>query len=347
MLKIYRRISPGIHPEAEMSRFLTEQGFANAPPLLGDVVRIAPDGTPATIAVALGFVRHQGDAWSWTLDHLTRALDGMAPAEPAKDNEADLLADCDTVVAAIGQRLGEMHRILAAAAGDPAFAAESANAADVTRWTEKIEARITKACDAIAGHKRWEREQDRERAKTLLAMRGAIVAAVRNLAKSGVGALKTRIHGDFHLGQVLVASGDAFIIDFEGEPATSIDERRAKDSPLRDVAGLLRSIHYAGATLTDRKDVGAMPVDDASRDKLIAEFRRRASAAFLRGYWESSIIKRDPASRALLSLFLIEKAAYEIGYEAANRPTWLGVPLAGLLSVVERITKETSGGHNG
>ncbi len=347
MLKIYRRISPGIHPEAEMSRFLTERGFANAPPLLGDVVRIAPDGTPATLAVALGFVRHQGDAWSWTLDHLTRALDGMAPGESAKEEKADLLADCDIVVGAIGQRLGEMHRILAGAAADEAFAAEAATQTDVTRWTEKIEARMAKACDAVAGHKTWEREQDRERAKMLLGKRSAIVASARNLAKSGVGALKTRIHGDFHLGQVLVASGDAFIIDFEGEPATSIDERRAKDSPLRDVAGLLRSIHYAGATLTDRKGVGAMPVDDASRDKLIAEFRRRASAAFLRGYWETSIIKRDPASRALLSLFLIEKAAYEISYEAANRPTWLGVPLAGLLSVVEHINKEMSGGQNG
>ena len=85
MLKIYRRISPGIHPEAEMSRYLTEQGFANAPPLLGDVIRIAPDGTPATLAVALGFVRHQGDAWSWTLDHLTRALDGIgAGASPPR-----------------------------------------------------------------------------------------------------------------------------------------------------------------------------------------------------------------------------------------------------------------------
>ncbi|MFZ1924120.1 MAG: maltose alpha-D-glucosyltransferase [Xanthobacteraceae bacterium] len=347
MLKIYRRISPGIHPEAEMSRFLTKQGFANSPPLFGDVIRIAADGTPATIAVALGFVRHQGDAWSWTLDHLTRALDGMMQAKPAKGNEVELLADCNIVVAAIGRRLGEMHRILAGPADDDAFAPESATAADVTQWTEKIETRVAKAIDAVAGHITWEREQDRERAKTLLGMRSSIVASVRNLAKFGLGALKTRIHGDFHLGQVLVVSGDAFIIDFEGEPATSIKDRRAKDSPLRDVAGLLRSIHYAGATLTDRKGVGAMPIDDSSRDKLIAEFRRQASEAFLRGYWETSGLKRDKASRALLSLFLIEKAAYEISYEAANRPAWLGVPLAGLLSVVERINKDSSGGQNG
>jgi maltose alpha-D-glucosyltransferase/alpha-amylase len=347
MLKIYRRISQGIHPEAEMSRYLTERGFANSPPLFGDVVRIAPDGTQATIAVALGFVRHQGDAWSWTLDHLTRALDVMAQAASDKDQENDLLADCDIIAAAIGQRLGEMHRVLAAAEGDEAFAAELATPSDVTRWIEKIEARIAKACEALAGRKRWERQQDGERAKTLIGMRGAIIVSARNLAKSGLGALTTRIHGDFHLGQVLVASGDVFIIDFEGEPATSIDQRRAKDSPLRDVAGLLRSIHYAGATLTDRKDVGAMPVDEMARDKLITEFRRRTSEAFLRGYWQSSVVKRDRASRALLSLFLIEKAAYEIAYEAANRPTWLGVPLAGLLSVVERINKETSGGQNG
>jgi maltose alpha-D-glucosyltransferase/alpha-amylase len=279
------------------------------------------------------------------LDHLTRALDGLVPAKPAKDDEADLLADCDIVITAIGRRLGEMHRVLASVAGDEAFAPEAATAADVGQWTEKIEARVARAFEAIAAQRSWEREQDSERAAKLVGMRRAIGAAIHSLAKSGLGALKTRIHGDFHLGQVLVASGDAYIIDFEGEPATSIEERRAKDSPLRDVAGLLRSIHYAGATLTDRKGVGAMPVDDTARDKLIAEFHRRASAAFLRGYWEASVVKHDAASRALLSLFLIEKAAYEINYEAANRPTWLGVPLAGLLAVIERITRNAPEEH--
>ncbi len=346
MLKIYRRVLPGIHPEAEMGRYLTEQGFANSPPLLGDVVRVAADGSPCTIAVALGFVRHQGDAWTWTLDHLTRALDALAPGETAKDEKADLLADCEAVIAAIGRRLGEMHAVLARATTLEAFAPTTAGPDDVTQWAQKAEERIAHAFEAISRRPKWEREQDRERAKTLLGMRGAVVAAVRDLAKSGTGTLMTRVHGDFHLGQVLVVSGDAYIIDFEGEPAASMAERRAKASPLRDVAGLLRSIDYIGATLTDRTGVGAMPVDEQARDKLISQFRKRASAAFLRGYWETSCVQNDAAARALLDLCLIEKAAYEIGYEAANRPTWIGVPLAGLALLLKRIVETGGRSHD-
>ena len=147
----------------------------------------------------------------------------------------------------------------------------------------------------------------------------------------------TRIHGDFHLGQVLVASGDVYIIDFEGEPAASIAERRSKASPLRDVAGLLRSIDYAGAALMDRNDMNGVPIDEARRDEFIARFRNRASQAFLHDYWEASPLRNSPSARALLELFLIEKAAYEIAYEAANRPNWLGVPLAGLSRLLSRI----------
>jgi maltose alpha-D-glucosyltransferase/alpha-amylase len=348
MVKIYRRISPGFHPETEMGRYLTEQGFEHSPPLLGDVVRVTPDGTPSTLAVALGFVRHQGDAWTWILDHLTRALDQPASAAgPGKEEKADLLADCEAVIAAIGRRLGEMHAVLARDTADQVFAPKTAQASDAAQWAQKTEERIGKGFDAIGQYKNWEREQDRERAKTILSMRAAIVAGIRRLAKSGSGTLMTRIHGDFHLGQVLVVSGDAYIIDFEGEPAASIAERRAKASPLRDVAGLLRSIDYVGATLTDRKGVGAMPVDETARDKLIARFRRQASAAFLRGYWETSCLKNDATARALLDLFLIQKAAYEVSYEAANRPTWIGVPLAGLSALVTRIIEDEAGGRRG
>jgi maltose alpha-D-glucosyltransferase/alpha-amylase len=297
--------------------------------------------------VALGFVRNQGDAWSWILDHITRALESISPTETAKDTEADLLADCDAVITAIGRRLGEMHAVLARQTTGTAFAPKTADAADIAHWLEKVEERIAKAFDAISRPRGWERERDRERGAALLSMRGSVVTAVRTLAKSGGGALMTRIHGDFHLGQVLVASGDAYIIDFEGEPARSIAERRAKASPLRDVAGLLRSIDYAGAALIDRKGAGSVPVDEAQRNDLISDFRLRASNAFLRGYWETSCISETAASRTLLDLFLIEKAAYEVSYEAANRPTWIGVPLAGLSSLVTRIIKTESGDHHG
>ena len=347
MLKIFRRVSPGQHPEAEMNRYLTAQGFIHAPSLLGDVVRIAPDGTPSTLAIALEFVRNEGDAWAWILDHLNRALDAHAPAAAAENSGADLFADCDAILAAIGRRLGEMHATLARETSEAAFAPEVANTSDAADWAKKTEERIQKAFGAIAQLQTWERDQDRERAQKLLSQRASIAAAVRNLANSGAGTVKTRIHGDFHLGQVLVASGDAFIIDFEGEPAASIAERRAKTSPLRDVAGLLRSIDYAAATMMDRNTVGAVPMDETQRDELISQFRSRGTAAFLSAYWEAAGSQNGPAERALLGLFLIEKAAYEVDYEAANRPTWIGVPIAGLTRLAARIAEKETGGRNG
>jgi maltose alpha-D-glucosyltransferase/alpha-amylase len=347
MLKVYRRISAGQHPEAEMNRYLTSHGFTHAPSLLGDVVRISPDGTQFTLAIALDFVRNEGDAWSWIVDHLTRALDAQAPAEPVAGSGADLLADCDAMAGAIGRRLGEMHAILARETSNAAFAPETADAADAADWGRKTEERLQRAFDALAHLRSWERDQDRERAQALLNRRASITAAVHSLAESGMGSLMSRIHGDFHLGQVLVASGDAYIIDFEGEPAASIAERRAKTSPLRDVAGLLRSIDYAGATLVDRKSVGGVPMDEAQRNQLISQFRSRASTAFLRAYWDVTGACSGAAARPLLELFLIEKAAYEIAYEAANRPTWIGVPLAGLARLIARIADKEGGGRSG
>ena len=347
MIKIYRRISAGEHPEAEMGRHLTAQGFANAPPLLGDVVRTASDGTPFTLAIVLGFVRNQGDAWAWILDHLTRSLDTQASAGAPETSEADLLADCEAVVRAIGRRLGEMHAVLARDSSDPAFAPEIADTAVAENWALKTEEKIQTAFDGITRLQTWQREQDRERAQALLGQRDRIIAAVRALAKPGAGTSMTRIHGDFHLGQVLVASGDAYVIDFEGEPATAIAERRAKTSPLRDVAGLLRSVDYASATISDRIDVGAMPVNEARRDQLAAQFRTRASSAFLGAYREASGARNDATNRSLLDLFLIEKAAYEISYELANRPAWIGVPLAGFARLASRILDKDSGARNG
>jgi maltose alpha-D-glucosyltransferase/alpha-amylase len=144
-----------------------------------------------------------------------------------------------------------------------------------------------------------------------------------------------RVHGDFHLGQVLVTSGDVFIIDFEGEPGQPIDARRAKSSPLRDVAGLVRSLDYAAAAALDPKNIAAAALSAEEREAFLTQLRDSAQNAFLDAYFGSD----ESRNIQLLDFFLIEKAAYELGYEAANRPVWLPIPLNGLLRIAERILR--------
>ena len=337
VLKLFRRMSPGEHPEAEMGRYLTSQGFSHAPPLLGEVVRINAQGTPFALAVAQGFVRNQGDAWSWMLDQLTRAIDALGTQ--GLGSQADLLTDCEAVAIAIGRRLGEMHALLARPTSETAFAPQIASSAQAVDWASDTQERLEAAFHILAQRTGWERPEDEQRAAELLRLRKNLCTAVVRLARSAEGSCMTRIHGDFHLGQVLVASGDAYIIDFEGEPTRPIAERRAKASPLRDVAGLLRSIDYVAATLIERRGVGAMPVAEPERAQLIAQFRTRVSGAFMHGY-RGSTGSKTAKEHKLLDLFLIEKAAYEITYEANNRPTWIGVPLAGLWTLAGRLAIE-------
>jgi len=147
----------------------------------------------------------------------------------------------------------------------------------------------------------------------------------------------SRIHGDFHLGQVLVATGDAYIIDFEGEPSRPLAERRAKASPLRDVAGLLRSFDYALATTLDPKNMAAARVPEEIRRKVLTRLWDGARRAFLDAYYAAVGDLPGLANTDLLDFFLIEKAAYEIGYESANRPTWVPIPLSGLARIVRRL----------
>jgi maltose alpha-D-glucosyltransferase/alpha-amylase len=233
-----------------------------------------------------------------------------------------------------------MHSVLNRSSLDSAFEPQIAASSDVAQWASTIKQRTEKAFDSLSRFQAWTREQDKERAQHLLRERENIMSAVEALAEAGEGTSMTRIHGDFHLGQVLIAGGDAYIIDFEGEPGTSTAERRAKTSPLRDVAGLLRSIDYAAASLIDRESIGTATVDDAQRDELMSQFRTRASEKFLSAYWETSGSRPDTTNKCLLGLFLIEKAAYEIAYEVANRPAWVGVPVAGLLRILQRMENE-------
>ncbi len=165
-----------------------------------------------------------------------------------------------------------------------------------------------------------------------------------SLAARGAGSLRIRVHGDLHLGQILVSQGDAFIIDFEGEPARPLIERRALNSPLRDVAGMLRSFGYAAAVALRNKDSEATEVQHRSREVLVARFRQVSAEALVAAYVDAVKIPHRwqdaDAQTALITLFTLEKAAYEVAYEAANRPGWLDVPLRGLADIADTLVQD-------
>jgi maltose alpha-D-glucosyltransferase/alpha-amylase len=237
----------------------------------------------------------------------------------------------------IGQRLGEMHAVLAQPSDDPAFAPKEASAEDAGSWIARAEGLLSRAFDAIRAHKNWDDESSSAEAKRLLSQEELLTSAMRRRAKTGIGSVMTRIHGDFHLGQVLVASGDVHIIDFEGEPARPLKERRAKASPLRDVAGLLRSLDYAAATLVPKNVAAAAPLPDEARREFITRLRDGARDAFISAYRAATEALPGLANADLLDFFLIEKAAYEVSYEAANRPAWVPIPMHGLANLAGRI----------
>ncbi len=342
IVKLIRRVVPGIHPEAEMTRHLTAAGYANTAPLLGELVRVAADGTPNTLAIAQGVIANQGDAWTWMLDNLRRAVEDAALMDGVTSPDYQVL---DTFVGTVGRRLGELHRTLAASTDDPDFRPVTADDAAVKDWRHTIGGEVAKALDALAAQRGTLDDETALLADAVLAKRQDILEAVDRLAEAGRGTLMTRVHGDFHLGQVLVSGSDAFIIDFEGEPSKTLEERRAKASPLRDVAGLLRSLDYAAAAVSGiEEDAGPQPVRER-RTALLDTFRRDSAQAFLRQY-RAAAAGAEPGTEdeivadPLLDLMLLEKAAYEIGYEVANRPKWLPIPLGGFKTIVDRLTAQ-------
>ena len=355
VMKVVRRVSGGINPEVEITRLLTDRGFRNASPLLGEVTRIGSDGTPHLLIVLQRFVHNQGDAWQWTLNVLNRVFqstsatlsalpttpgDGNPPTDVGQDAiERSALGELETAAGTLGKRLGELHALLAAETEDPAFVPVRVDAKMADAWGESAVRQLDAAFDILeerlASGSATLTEDEHRLAADLVKRRRAITKGAMKVAARGIGSIATRIHGDFHLGQVLVTQGDAVIIDFEGEPAKPLELRRAKMSPLRDVAGLLRSIDYAAAMSlkSGPSDVGES--GERKKREIVARYLPAAKQAFLGAYRaETGGIghrwKDSGGEAALLDLFVIEKAAYELCYEANNRPTWIGVPLAGL-----------------
>ncbi|MEW9861492.1 maltose alpha-D-glucosyltransferase [Pseudomonas putida] len=341
VLKLIRRVNPGIHPELEMSAYLTAAGFANISPLLAWVSRVDEQHAPHLLMIAQGYLSNQGDAWGWTQNTLERAIrDQMEPTRNDAEAHTDALAELSGFAALLGQRLGEMHLLLAAPTEDPAFQPRPSDAQDSERWRAQISTELTHALDLLAQHRDTLDSDSQSLVDDLQQQRDGLAQHIDTLSKQAQGGLLMRVHGDLHLGQVLVVQGDAYLIDFEGEPARPLEERRAKHSPYKDVSGVLRSFDYAAAMIL--RSASAVDLSEPARQarqRVARQYLHQSRHAFVEAYGLATAAmphawQHAEGERAALELFCLEKAAYEITYEAENRPSWLAVPLHGLHGLI-------------
>lgn len=343
VLKLIRKVSTGIHPELEMGAYLTAAGYAHISPLLGSVIRRDAEGQDNLLMIAQGYLSNQGDAWGWTQNNLERAIrDELAEAISEQEQHYNALGELADFAGLLGQRLGEMHNVLAAPTSNPDFQPEVTTVKDSQGWAKQVGAQIERALQLLKQHQNQLNPADQGLVTQLLAQKKAIASHVQALAKATVGGLRIRVHGDLHLGQVLVVKGDAYLIDFEGEPARPLHERRGKHSPYKDVSGVLRSFDYAAAMALNVQGQGLdhSADTDASRQRVVDRYLTEARQAFIQAYQQAtSTLAHDwqdaKGAEAALALFSLEKAAYEVAYEAENRPTWLAVPLRGLHGLLD------------
>jgi len=335
-LKAFRRVQPGLNPELEVGRFLTEVAhFHNIVPLAGAVEYLGNDGSIATLALLQGFVANQGDGWDLTLNYLARFLEERRTAARAPpDVHGAYLA----LVHTLGQRTAELHHALATPTSDSAFAAEPITPEDLSLWRSRVRQDALTVFELLARSAELP-EAARDDARLLEAHREVLLERVAALAPRVPRAVKIRVHGDFHLGQVLVQRNDFIIADLEGEPSRPLTARREKSSPVRDVAGMLRSFAYARHVALRRCSLQSNE-DCTPLDSQLAAWERQVRGALLKSYDRSARSGKLYANfdevLPLLEMFELEKMLYELRYELRNRPDWVHIPLSGLLALVRR-----------
>lgn len=365
IFKLFRRVQPGVNPDLEVGSFLTsKRHFAHVPPVEGWLQYRAANGEETALGILQGFVANEGDAWRYAgrevrafFERVERGGKREAPAAartsvwPAAKGEApglagELMQGFLNSARLLGQRTGELHLALGSDSADTAFAPEP--------FTEEVrrgfEQNLREMTEQVFSLLRLKKEQlpaeVRGRAAEFLACEPKVLDQFHELLARPIEAARTRIHGDYHLGQVLWTGSDFVIIDFEGEPARPLAERRAKRSPLQDVAGMLRSFHYAAFSplfdAAEARDEGG-PATASRRERLLPwadVWSGWAGGQFLSQYLATtSGAAFIPAGREdmerLLRLYLLQKAIYELGYELNNRPAWIEIPLAGLREMVK------------
>ena len=357
VLELLRRIEAGPGPEFEIGRFLTEHGFARTPALAAALEYLRPGLEPATLAIVQAMVKHQGSGWDFTIDELRRYYERVAarvkrsdgrdapatpatpalPAPPAHLGPPPFFAALENWYLAsstmLGRRTAELHLALGSSTA-PAFAPEPIDRTSLEAQADVMRAHAEATLDVLARRLATLNEASRANAETVLARRSALLTsfdAIRPLKAAGQ---RIRIHGDYHLGRVLRTEEDFVIHDFKGDPTRPVAERRAKQSPLKDVAGMIRSYSYAAYAALFAHTMNA-PDDYATLESWADAWAHWAADAFLNGYLaaigDSALVPRETAPRrALLEAFTLEKAIYELSYELNHRPEWVRIPLIGI-----------------
>jgi maltokinase len=306
ILKAFRRLEPGINPELELLRFLTERGFPNIA-ALGGWYAYSGKQMDATLGVLQQFV-HGQDGWELALDEL-----GAAPQAFVGR------------VRRLGEVTGRMHTALGSDASDPNFAPEEPSVESLGLLTATVDEQIERIF--------LELPEDNEALEPIRGRGEEVREHLRLLTHAGSVGRVIRTHGDYHLGQTLWADGDWVILDFEGEPARTLAERRRKRSPLRDVAGMLRSFAYAASASELQRGVVAPETwEHDARIEFLAGYRDTADPTLLPSGEESL--------QRLLTVFELEKAVYELRYELDNRPDWVRIPVAGIVRLLEEASKD-------
>ncbi|HSF56933.1 MAG TPA: maltose alpha-D-glucosyltransferase [Candidatus Binatia bacterium] len=356
--KLFRRVTEGINPDLEIGRFLTEKtSFAHVPPLAGFLEMRRGQGEPGTLGILQGLVPNEGDAWRYTQDSLGHYFEEILSRQLAPQQATipetplvqlaaqetppliqELMGAYLSSALLLGRRTGELHVALASDVEDPAFSPEPFTALYRRSLYQSLRTMADQSLSLLEKRLQGLPQEVRPDAERVVKLESAMYGRLRQIVDKKMTGMRIRCHGDFHLGQVLFTGKDFVIIDFEGEPARPITERRLKRSPLRDVAGMLRSFNYAA--LSKLRDNSMRPEDVVQLRPWARFWDFWVSVTYLKGYFEATanatfMPKTQDEINLMLSVYILEKAIYELAYELNNRPAWVDVPIAGILQIMK------------
>jgi trehalose synthase-fused probable maltokinase len=365
IMKVYRRVEHGVNPDLEIGRILTTMNFPHAPPVAGSIEYVRANGEIITTAILQGFVHNQGDAWKYTLEAFDRYLERCRAQPTGREDELILNEHLLEMVhkeiptfareligpylesgVRIGQRTAELHVALANVQNNPDFTPEPFSL-EYRRSRYESMCRLASETSSLLKGRLNDLPSDTEQeARLVVNSEPQILDRFRDFFELETSALRIRCHGDYHLGQVLYTGQDFVISDFEGEPARPLSERRMKHTPIMDVAGMLRSFHYAPYAALSRQQSNLLAEGDGRRlDPWVRFWSGWVSVVFLKAYlaiagrasfWPGS----QEEFQVLFDAYLLEKAVYEIRYELNNRPGWVKIPIRAVLEILEMTARK-------